>query len=239
MEEDHRRGREYYQVNLDMGRLFWIVFLIGIILIGVFIFGFFIGGDRGSGRSRLDLLKLGQSDMLRGERIVADRTRDDLKILDLLDKDLEAETRFIDVQSLEKAAQEGDAASGMKPAEPEPVSSVYEKPIEKPALPETAYVRAPESAGTAVVPHTPVYRPVGDYYIQVASFTDKSNAEQLAERLRKNLYKVELETAEVDGKTFHRVKVGPFEKRSVAVNTMTSMKRIFKLTDPFVVKKQS
>jgi cell division septation protein DedD len=100
---------------------------------------------------------------------------------------------------------------------------------------------APKS--TAAVSDTPkarpTYRPVGDYYIQVASFSKESNAQQLAKRLSKNLYRVEIEEALVNENTFYRVQVGPFEQKSVAVNTMTSMKRIFDLKDPFVLKKQS
>ncbi len=62
MDDERRRGKEYYQVNLDMGRLFWIAFLIGVILIAVFVFGFYIGGGREEGRDKLDLLKLGRKD---------------------------------------------------------------------------------------------------------------------------------------------------------------------------------
>jgi len=79
----------------------------------------------------------------------------------------------------------------------------------------------------------------GDYYIQVASFLKKENAERFASLLEKNLYKVTIEKAAVKNSTFYRVHVGPFEKKSVAVNTMTAMKRIFDLNDPFVLRKKS
>ena len=45
--------------------------------------------------------------------------------------------------------------------------------------------------------------------------------------------------ADVANGTYYRVHVGPFEQQSVAINTMTSMKRIFGFKDPFVLKKQS
>jgi len=79
----------------------------------------------------------------------------------------------------------------------------------------------------------------GDYYIQVASFLKKENAERFASLLEKNLYKVTIEKAAVKNSTFYRVHVGPFEKKSVAVNTMTAMKRRFDLNDPFVLRKKS
>jgi len=236
MEEDYKRGKEYYQVNLDMGRLFWIAFLIGVILISVFIFGFFIGGDREGARKGLDLSRLGKTDLLRREGADVEKTRDELKILDLFDKDLEAETRYIDVQSLEEAAKESEITSEVPLKEPEPAVPLHEvKLVEKPV---PSYM--PKAAATTTPPkEKSVYRPVGDYYIQVASFVQEANATRLAEKLRKNLYRVEIEKAVVNEKTFYRVQVGPFEQRSVAVNTMTSMKRIFDLQDPYVVKKQS
>jgi cell division septation protein DedD len=85
----------------------------------------------------------------------------------------------------------------------------------------------------------PVYRPVGDYYIQVGSFIRETNANELARTLERNLYRVKIVKADVTNRTFYRVHVGPFEQQSVAINTMTSMKRIFGFKDPFVLKKQS
>ena len=106
MEEERNRGKEYYQVNLDMGRLFWIAFLIGIVLISVFVFGFVIGGDRKTSENRLDALKRGGSDIFKREKLTGEQARDELKILDLFDNELEAETRYIDVESLEEAVKE-------------------------------------------------------------------------------------------------------------------------------------
>ena len=37
MDDDRRRVREYYQVNLDTGRIFWIAFLVGLVLIGILV----------------------------------------------------------------------------------------------------------------------------------------------------------------------------------------------------------
>ena len=138
------------------------------------------------------------------------------------------------MDSLEKAVKETE--------------TVAKTPIREPAFvpPAEELSFAGESAvGEQVSPITeggrkkPVYRPVGDYYIQVGSFSKEANAEAFARRLEKNLYKVKIVEADVDDRTFYRVHVGPFEQQSVAINTMTSMKRIFNLKDPFVLKVQS
>ena len=58
MDDERRRGREYYQVNLDTGRIFWIAFLLGIIVIAIFVLGYYVGGDK---------LKKGLGTLGRGE----------------------------------------------------------------------------------------------------------------------------------------------------------------------------
>ncbi len=153
---------------------------------------------------------------------------DEIKILDLFNDELEAETRYIDVKSLEKAVEANEKTSDILLEESEAALSISAEKVEKPS-PLTIHTRKEK----------PIYRPIGDYYIQVASFMKQENAEKFSERLQKNMYRVEIEEAVVGEKTYYRVRVGPFEKHSVAVNTMTSMKRIFGLKDPFVLKKDS
>jgi cell division protein FtsN len=222
MDEERRRGKEYYQVNLDMGRLFWIAFLIGVILIAVFVFGFYIGGGREEEADKLDILKLGRRDTA-----AVETKRDELKILDVFNDKLEAETRYIDVKSLEEAVEASEKTSDILLEDPETTASISPEKVQK-SSPLT-YNRKEKT----------VYRPIGDYYIQVSSFIEEKNAEKFADRLRKNMYRVKIEEAVVGDKTYYRVRVGPFEKHSVAVNTMTSMKRIFALKDPFVLKRDS
>ncbi len=79
----------------------------------------------------------------------------------------------------------------------------------------------------------------GDYYIQVASFNEKANAESFAKSLRRKMYKVIIEEALVEEKTFFRVRVGPFETKGIAANTMAAMKNRYSIKDPFVLKKNS
>jgi len=222
MEEERKSGKEYYQLNLDTGRIFWIAFLLGLILIGIFFFGFYAG----SGKIKETLLGLGMNKTPVKEEVesekVAPEEKEEPSLVDVLRKDLQEEVKYIDVKDLEKVGEEKKVVP------------------EKPSLPRTIvedkYEKVPVPAKPSPVkPRT--YVPRGTYYIQVASFTDKENAESFAKILRKNMYKVNIEKAQVEDKTFYRVRVGPFEQKSVATNTMTAMKRIFNLSDPFVVQK--
>jgi len=88
------RGKEYYQVNLDTGRIFWIAFILGLIIIGIFIFGFLIGGPE----DKKELLSLAKSGVFKKEKpAVTMQKMDELESLGLLDNNLETETRYIDV----------------------------------------------------------------------------------------------------------------------------------------------
>ena len=239
MEEERNRGKEYYQVNLDMGRLFWIAFLIGVVLISVFVFGFVIGGDRKTAENKLDMLKRGSAELFKRDKLTRDKitgeeARDELKIIDLFDTDLEAETRYIDVESLEEAVKETETIAKTPIREP-----AFVPPAEEVSFSEDTAVSESTWKVTESNRNKSVYRPVGDYYIQVGSFTKESNAKEFAQTLEKNLYRVKIVKADVAGRTYYRVHIGPFEQQSVAINTMTSMKRIFNLKDPFVLKVQS
>ena len=229
MEDDRRRPKEFYQVTLDTGRIFWISFFIGIAVIGIFVFGFFAGG----GKVLRDIFDIDKSEVIKTEEITEEEkeTGEELALLDLLEENLRAETRYIDINSIESAAEE---------LQKKPRPDVYfeEQQTVKDTFEEPEQVKA-------LVPDEPYHEKTipyverGDYYIQVASFNEKANAESFAKSLRKKMYKVIIEEALVEEKTFFRVRVGPFETKGIAKNTMAAMKNRYSIKDPFVLKKNS
>ncbi len=237
MEDDKKKTKEYYQVNLDTGRIFWIVFVIGIIVIGIFFLGIYLGGDKENKKifsfDKSKFLRRGEVSGI--ETVSVETSEEDTPILKLLEEDLEDESRYIEIKEIQipaavtekgipQAVQKAETMTGVKETAVRADSVRVEK---KPAVKKAAPV------------HVKPYAAKGDYYIQIASFTKKENAATMAEDLRKRLYKVVILEAAVDEKTFYRVRVGPFETEGVAKNTMISMKRQFNLQDPFVVKKSS
>jgi DedD protein len=246
MEDEGRRGKEYYQVNLDAGRIFWIAFIIGVVLIAIFVFGFLVGGGEDRSLFQISSRNLRErfqdrtqaetKDSAGAEREPVEQEPTagsgenagrDNRLEELFDTDLEGETRYIEVESLEEAVAESEQKRLLEELR-QPEEETAREPIE----PAPAPAPAPERKTMPAVSG-------GNYYIQVASFTKEENARAFADKLRKNLYKVEIEKAVVNGTTFHRVRVGPFDRKSVAANTMASMKRRFDLKDPFVVAKRS
>lgn len=231
MDDERRRGKEYYQVNLDTGRIFWLAFLLGIVVIGIFIFGFYIGGEK----LKKGLGTLGKGELIEKENASVETVRKEekeLPLLDIFNKDLEEETRFLDVESEEEVPPQITKETEIKqePYEPFDVEEFYKNY-------EQEKVQTPAPSKPQQRSYT--YREAGNYYIQVASFIKKENAEALAKSLRKKLYKVIIEEATVEDKLFYRVQVGPFETKGIAKNTMIAMKNRYDLKDPFVLKKKN
>lgn len=63
---------------------------------------------------------------------------------------------------------------------------------------------------------TPTHSETGPFTIQVGSFSEKANAERLKKGLRSKNKKVSISTANVNGRTYYRVRIGSFTKRKKA-----------------------
>ena len=73
--------------------------------------------------------------------------------------------------------------------------------------------------GTAMVKvevFGPVIEQVQRFTLQVGSFVDETNAQRLAEQLRKSFENVHVTTMETQTQKYHRVRVGQFETRESA-----------------------
>jgi cell division septation protein DedD len=55
------------------------------------------------------------------------------------------------------------------------------------------------------------------FTLQVGSFVDETNAQKLAEQLRKNFDNVSVTTLETQTQKYHRVRVGQFDTRESAL----------------------
>jgi DedD protein len=70
------------------------------------------------------------------------------------------------------------------------------------------------------------------YVTQVASLGTAASAQELAAKLQDEGYSAFVESAEVGGRTYFRVRVGPEADRSSAEKTAAKLRRTYK--DPFV-----
>ena len=232
MDDDRRRSKEYYQVTLDTGRIFWIAFFIGVAIIAIFIFGFYAGG----GKVLRGLLTSDKSELLIDEVTMEEKERGEkLSLIDVLEEDLEAETRFLDVDSRGPTAERAEKKleTGKVSSKLQPIEEAFKKSYEE-LEPDGLLVHEDPVSAEKIT-----YVAQGDYFIQVASFVKKSNADTLTESLKEKMYKVVIEEKVIEEKTFYRVRVGPFSTEGIATNTMNTMKNRFNLKDPFVIKKNS
>ena len=82
----------------------------------------------------------------------------------------------------------------------------------------TAAVRV-EVIGTAVQPTQP-------FTVQVGSFVSETNAQNLADQLRKDFDNIQITTLETPAQKYHRVRVGQFDTREAALITAQRLSRM-------------
>jgi DedD protein len=124
--------------------------------------------------------------------------------------------------------------AGEKPAaiEPKPVS----RPAEKPVVEKTEPVSKPAKKPDAVEEKTavasiPVTSPsvVSAWVVQVGSFSSRSSAIGLRDKLRKQGFAAFVESFDASGKPSHRVRIGPETARSRSEKTLAELKKKMKL----------
>lgn len=64
---------------------------------------------------------------------------------------------------------------------------------------------------------SPMMELVERFHLQIGSFTDEARAKDLAQELKKNFDQVYIATVETQTQRYHRVRIGPFDKREAAL----------------------
>lgn len=119
-------------------------------------------------------------------------------------------------------------ASQQSTAGTEPAAAVSQDPVadEKP-VPQAVSPSAPASA--------PQQTEAGRYLVQVASLSSSGNASRLAASLQQKGFPVLIDTVDSDVGRLNRVRVGPFEKESEAMQVSTRIGKEFSGVSPRVV----
>lgn len=107
----------------------------------------------------------------------------------------------------EPAKKPDTGAESAKP--PEPVAALPEPVAEKPA-------EAEKPVG-----------PLGNWVVQMGSFSSEENALRLRDKLRKAGYVTQVEKVRVDAKVHYRVRVGPYLKRNEADRDQAKLAKQF------------
>jgi DedD protein len=126
----------------------------------------------------------------------------------------------------EPQAKAGEAAVAAD--EPAPVESARSERVEAAAAPAAESVIDPEPAvETAPSP--------GRYLVQVASFSNPGNANNLAALLRENQLPVVMDNVVTGAGRLHRVRVGPFDELSAADASVERIRALLSDLSPRVV----
>lgn len=118
-----------------------------------------------------------------------------------------------------------------------PKASTAPKPAAAPRVAKTEkkeVVEKPKTvAASAPAPSVESVKP--GYSVQIASFDSRDKAMVEVSRLQRLSYQPYIDRADVKGKTYFRVKVGPLVSKSAAIETMNELQATEKYKDSFIV----
>lgn len=110
------------------------------------------------------------------------------------------------------------------PAPPKvPAEKPKAKEAAKPAVPRNQSTSPASSAEKAAAP---VKTESVSYWIQLASLTDKLKAEKAREDLNEKMISPEIFTKEIDGKTYYRLRIGPYKTKQEADYWLAKVKEM-------------
>ncbi|MDR2028601.1 MAG: SPOR domain-containing protein [Treponema sp.] len=126
------------------------------------------------------------------------------------------------------------------PAAPlKPASVVAAVPARRETAPPAAASRTPPAGAAKPAPAPAQTKLYDDYWVQTGSFSTKARADGVKETLASKGIGSVIENREVEGKTFYRVRVGPYTSKNEADYWLSLIRSINGFEDSQVWKSQS
>lgn len=116
--------------------------------------------------------------------------------------------------------------SDAQPARKPEVVNKAPKPEPKPAPKSEPEPVAEQAPAPKPEPKPSQPLPSGDWIVQVGSYSKQENADAMRKKLEKNGYRVSITSSEVKGRVYHRVRVGPYGKKSDALNAGAKLEKL-------------
>jgi DedD protein len=214
MRDVNPRSRERLDISLD-GRQIASVVVAAIVLVGVvFVLGLSVGKQ------------------LARSEVRPPSSGDALAALDQAPANAGAPVRNEALTYHDRLVKERPAAGPAEPARPQAEGSPAVSPppaqtplpaAEQPPAAEPPPQPAPADPAptTAQLPERAA--PVGDWCVQLGAANDRAESERLAAKFER--FAPRIETAVVQGKTWHRVRVGAFATRAAAEKYLKDLSR--------------
>ena len=129
---------------------------------------------------------------------------------------------------------ENQSAAQARPAARQPASAPAPAAAAKPAA-----TAKPAAAASTPAPAKPAQKVYNDYWVQTGAFSAKTNAEGVKSTLASKGITSIIENREVDGKTWYRVRVGPYTSENEANYWLALVKNIDGFADSQVRQTRS
>lgn len=101
------------------------------------------------------------------------------------------------------------AAAAVEPPKPAAETPAEAEPEGEQTVAAATHVPERAPAATAPAPPKPEAKAVGDWTVQLGSFSDEANAKRMAQRASTYGYKAEVSSYKSGARTLYRVRVGP------------------------------
>ena len=125
-----------------------------------------------------------------------------------------------------QSTQPGQAAKTSVPAQPKEVPAKAVKttaPVQKPA---------PSGSKTAVKASTP--KSYTDYWVQTGAYSSKTRAETVRDELKAKGITAILDVKDINGKTYYRVRIGPYTSQKEAQYWLSLVKNLDGFSESYI-----
>ncbi len=231
MNNNKKKPYNMYVLNLDAGRVFWLAIILVLLLILAFLSGYLIGKKR----ALKEISSLEEQGKLAVEKVL--NSDEDLSEYEFYNLSLNSQKEKNLPSSPEKYNQEKileEKPEVYKDTEKNEEKEIFKRLTEKTTPSDTCEKYKSISKEREVIKNkATLFR---EFYVQVASCRDKSNAYSIRNKLVREEYPVVINKSVVNGKVFYRVKVGPFKSLTLARKVLAMLKAKKEYRNSFIVK---
>jgi cell division septation protein DedD len=223
--------KSVYLVHLDNTRIVILVSVFAAIIALTFLIGMKFGTDSSQSPLSSTQNQVLESQMNAQSDDDLDKLlseSDSLSTLESLDESLMKESELLTP----------DTAENIVPKEPETKPTTKKSTQSKPTAKKSEPKSVKPVSGTTP-PVTPVTRTTQDaeksgFSIQIASFDSRTKAAAESSSINSQNFNSYIAAATVNGKTFYRVKVGPFANKTEAFATLSNIHNTTKYKESYI-----
>lgn len=232
--EEEVKEKSIYLVHLDNARILILVSVfVGIIALSFLIGMKFSGGPSDSifpdSASQKEVLESQIESQKEDDLDALLAKEDSLDSLDSLDDELMKEDAVVTPEKAENIVPEKKESKPVVAKTTTPKKTATAEPKKK-----VVAVSVDNSTRSHVQQESQPVRSTKGFSIQIASFDTKNKAARESDTINRMNYDSFVATATVQGKTYYRVKIGPFANKSEAFATLENLQSTTRYKDSYI-----